>query len=126
MPYGSFDSATGAMSDTFDAYEDQVAEFRDKLRYVEGASGMAVTIGDKVVGCDLFDKPSNVSAEACSPSSNSARYSSPSPIGSASSHEALLVVVSISSMSEVPACFSDSFDSRAPNTSPDNSLPQTF
>jgi len=50
-------SATGAMSDTFDAYEDQVAEFRDKLRYVEGASGMAVTIGDKVVGCDLFDKP---------------------------------------------------------------------
>jgi len=51
-------SATGAMSDTFDAYEDRIAEFREKLKPVEGASGMAVAIGDKIVGCDLFDKPS--------------------------------------------------------------------
>ena len=54
----SVESPTGAMSDAFDAYEDQVAVFREKLKYVEGASGMAVTIGDKVVGYDLFDKPS--------------------------------------------------------------------
>ncbi len=50
-------SATSAMSDTFDAHTDQLNDFREKLKYVEGASGMAVTIGDKVVGCDLFDKP---------------------------------------------------------------------
>lgn len=52
------ESSTGAMSDTFDAYKDQVSEFREKLKYVEGASGMAVVIGKRVVGCDLFDKPS--------------------------------------------------------------------
>jgi hypothetical protein len=52
------ESPTLAMSDTFDAYKDQVTEFRDRLQYVEGATGMAVVIGGKVVGCDLFDKPS--------------------------------------------------------------------
>ena len=52
------ESPTGAMSDTFDAYEDQVAEYREKLKYVDGASGIAVALGDKIVGCDLFDKPS--------------------------------------------------------------------
>jgi hypothetical protein len=52
------ESPTGAMSDTFDAYEDQVTEYRQKLKYVDGASGMAVSLGDKIVGCDLFDKPS--------------------------------------------------------------------
>ena len=46
------------MADAFDTYQDQVSEFRDKLKYVEGASGMAVVVGKKVVGCDLFDKPS--------------------------------------------------------------------
>ncbi len=50
-------SATGAMSDAFDAYEDRLAEFRKQLQYVEGASGMAVTVAGKVVGYDLFDKP---------------------------------------------------------------------
>jgi hypothetical protein len=52
------ESPTHAMSDTFDAYKEQVTEFRDRLKYVEGATGMAVVIGGKVVGCDLFDKPS--------------------------------------------------------------------
>ena len=46
------------MADAFDAYKEQVTEFREKLKYVEGASGMAVVIGKQVVGCDLFDKPS--------------------------------------------------------------------
>ena len=50
-------SPTTAMSDTFDAYQDQVAELRKQLGYVEGATGMAVALGEKVVGCDLFDKP---------------------------------------------------------------------
>ena len=53
-------SPTGAMSDAFEAYKNQVAEFQEKLKYVEGASGMAVVVGNKVVGCDLFDKPSTL------------------------------------------------------------------
>jgi hypothetical protein len=51
------ESATHAMSDAFDAYKDQVSEFQQNLRYVDGAFGMAIVIGSKVVGCDLFDKP---------------------------------------------------------------------
>ena len=51
-------SGTHAMSDTFDSYKEQVADFREKLHYVDGASGMAVAIGRKIVAVDLFDKPS--------------------------------------------------------------------
>ena len=51
-------SGTHAMSDTFDSYKEQVADFREKLHYVDGASGMAVAIGKKIVAVDLFDKPS--------------------------------------------------------------------
>ncbi len=50
-------SGTSAMSDTFEAYQDRVTEFREKLKYVEGANGLAVAIGKKVVAVDLFDKP---------------------------------------------------------------------
>jgi len=45
------------MSDTFDTYKDRVAEFREKLKYIDGAAGMAVAIGKKIVAVDLFDKP---------------------------------------------------------------------
>ena len=51
-------SGTHAMSDTFDSYKEQVADFQEKLRYVDGASGMAVAIGKKIVAVDMFDKPS--------------------------------------------------------------------
>lgn len=50
-------SNSSAMSDTFAAYEDRQHEFREKLKYVERASGIAVAIGKKVVAVDLFDKP---------------------------------------------------------------------
>ncbi len=50
-------SDSSAMSDTFAAYEDRLSEFREKLKYVEGANGIAVAIGKKVVAVDLFDKP---------------------------------------------------------------------
>jgi hypothetical protein len=50
-------SGTHAMSDTFVANKERVAEFREKLTYVEGAAGMAVAIGKKIVAVDLFDKP---------------------------------------------------------------------
>ena len=46
------------MSDAFDTHQDLIASFKEKLKYVEGASGVAVAIGGKVVAVDLFDKPS--------------------------------------------------------------------
>jgi len=46
------------MSDTFLAYEGKMAEFKGQLRYVDGASGMAVAVGKKIVAVDLFDKVS--------------------------------------------------------------------
>jgi hypothetical protein len=51
-------SATRAMSDTFENYKERVTEFQDKLKYVDGASGVAVAIGKKIVAVDMFDKPS--------------------------------------------------------------------
>ena len=50
-------SDSAAMSDAFDSYGDRIEAYREKLQYVEGASGVAVAIGDKVVAVDLFDKP---------------------------------------------------------------------
>ena len=52
------ESASAAMSDAFDTYGDRIGAFREKLKYVEGAAGVAVAIGDKVVAIDVFDKPS--------------------------------------------------------------------
>jgi hypothetical protein len=51
-------SETTAMSDAFVAHEQALAEQRARLSYVEGATGVAVAVGDKVVAVDLFDKPS--------------------------------------------------------------------
>ena len=51
-------SPTSAMSDTFEAHRKRLDEFREKLNYIEGAIGVAVAVGGKVVACDLFDKPS--------------------------------------------------------------------
>lgn len=50
-------SATGAMADTYEAYRGRLDEFRDRLKYVEGATGLAVAVGGKVVSVDLFDRP---------------------------------------------------------------------
>lgn len=52
------ESGTVAMSDAFDSYKDQLASYRDDLKYVENASGFAVAIADRVISIDLFDKPS--------------------------------------------------------------------
>jgi hypothetical protein len=51
-------SGTSAMSDTFENCKERVTEFQDKLKYVEGASGVAVAVGKKLVAVDMFDKPS--------------------------------------------------------------------
>jgi hypothetical protein len=50
-------SPTAAMSDTFETNQVRLDEFRDRLKYVEGASGVAVAVGKKVVALDLFDRP---------------------------------------------------------------------
>ena len=51
-------SETGAMSDTYERFQDRLKEFRERLKYVEGASGVAVAVGPQVVAVDVFDKPS--------------------------------------------------------------------
>jgi hypothetical protein len=51
------DSETAALSDAFDTHTDRIGEFKDKLKYVDGSSGVAVAIGGKIVSVDLFDKP---------------------------------------------------------------------
>jgi hypothetical protein len=50
-------SVSGAMSDAFESYQDRIAEFRERLKYPDGATGAAVAIGKQVVALDVFDKP---------------------------------------------------------------------
>jgi hypothetical protein len=50
-------SATAAMSDTYIKVADRMTEYRDRLKYPEGAVGVAVAVGPKVVCIDVFDKP---------------------------------------------------------------------
>jgi hypothetical protein len=51
-------SATGAMSDAFETYKVRIAAFTNNLKYIEGASGLAVAIGGQMISFDLFDKAS--------------------------------------------------------------------
>src|SRR5262249_33426571 len=50
-------SPTGAMADTYEAYRGTLAEFAGRLKYAEGATGLAVAGGGKGVSVGLFDKP---------------------------------------------------------------------
>jgi hypothetical protein len=50
-------SDTLAQADTYEAYAQQLADAREALQYVPGATGVALAIGPKVVSADLFDKP---------------------------------------------------------------------
>lgn len=50
-------SSTDAMADVFEHYKDHAADFREQVKYVEGATGFAVTVGDAVLSVDVFDKP---------------------------------------------------------------------
>ncbi len=50
-------SPTAAMSDTFETNRARLDEFRNRLKYVEGATGVALAVGNKVVALDIFDKP---------------------------------------------------------------------
>jgi len=50
-------SATRALSDTYETLSAPLAEFQAELPYPEGASGLAVAVAGQVVAVDLFDKP---------------------------------------------------------------------
>ena len=50
-------SDTVAMADTYDSHRDRLTEYRDRLQYAEGASGVVVAVGGRVASVDLFDKP---------------------------------------------------------------------
>jgi hypothetical protein len=50
-------SKTLALSDTYDSLADKMTEYREKLKYPEGALGVAIAVGPKVACVDLFDKP---------------------------------------------------------------------
>ena len=49
-------SPTAAMSDTFEALEKRTTEGQEQLNYVDGATGVAVALGKKIVAVELFDK----------------------------------------------------------------------
>jgi len=50
-------SPTSAMSDTYVSLADKMTDYREKLTYPEGAVGVAIAVGTKLVCVDLFDKP---------------------------------------------------------------------
>ena len=50
-------SETAAMSDTYERHEGRLEEFRERLPYIEGASGIAVALGPQVVAVDVFNLP---------------------------------------------------------------------
>lgn len=58
MNYHGRSSPTHAMADTYESYRPRMDEFQARLKYVEGALGLAVAVGPNVVAVDLFDKPS--------------------------------------------------------------------
>jgi hypothetical protein len=50
-------SATGALADSYEHYEQHLAEGQSTLKYVPEAYGLAVALGPQVITADLFDKP---------------------------------------------------------------------
>ncbi len=48
------------LSDALEAHRGEAEDLRRKLPYPEGASGIAVALGGRVVGIDLFDKPATL------------------------------------------------------------------
>lgn len=49
-------SETVAMADSFEAHQQQIDHYAEQFVYPEGAVGVAVALGDKIVAVDLFDK----------------------------------------------------------------------
>ena len=51
----SVESPTHAMADVFEAVEERITGVKENLQYIEGASGLVVAIGDRIVMMDAFD-----------------------------------------------------------------------
>ena len=51
-------SETAAMADTYERHQERLVEFRERLKYIAGASGLAVAVGPQVVVVDVFDRAS--------------------------------------------------------------------
>ncbi|MEI7688449.1 MAG: DUF6569 family protein, partial [Planctomycetota bacterium] len=50
-------SKTAAMADSFESRQPQIDQYAEQFQYPEGAAGLAVAVGDKIVAVDLFDNP---------------------------------------------------------------------
>jgi hypothetical protein len=50
-------SPTEALADGYACYREDLAAFRQAVPYVEGATGMAVAVGPRVLTVDVFDQP---------------------------------------------------------------------
>lgn len=50
-------SPTGAMSDGHNAYVEKIDKFKDRLKYVDDAIGMAVAVEGRLLMLDVFDQP---------------------------------------------------------------------
>jgi len=51
------ESPTAALDDVQDELEERMADVLDRIEPVEGQLGVVCTVGDQVVGLDLFDRP---------------------------------------------------------------------
>lgn len=50
-------SPTMAMADTYEAHGARMTDYQSALPYVQGANGLAVAVGDRIVSVDVFDAP---------------------------------------------------------------------
>jgi hypothetical protein len=53
-------SPTGAMAANYVAYAERLGSYREHLPYAEGATGLAVAVGQRLVFLDLFDRPATL------------------------------------------------------------------
>ncbi len=50
-------SPTDAMADAYETYGDRLNQFREKVKYINGANGLAIAVGERLTSIDVFDKP---------------------------------------------------------------------
>ena len=50
-------SDTAAMNDAFEAHRAKIAAYQQELKYVDGATGVVVGVGSRIISLDLFDRP---------------------------------------------------------------------
>ena len=50
-------SDTAALNDAFETHRAKIAAYQHQLKYADGATGMVVGVGNRIVSLDLFDKP---------------------------------------------------------------------